>query len=223
MCSPLPCARSRGRPDECHHHVLRRACARAHAVRVGCRHSRAHGRAAAGRFDHGHVRLDVDRRQGSRRSVLLFGAAVRVQPGRRAVRLDAHPRAGAVLGQVQPGAAAVRLAAAAAGAAARRGCDGERRAPLDAHRPDELSSLRTVQGAGADLGVQLLRAQANGARANPSRSRQAGRHCSASPRCCCCSSRISAPPPSCSPPASPCCSWPARVCDTCCCSCPRRR
>jgi cell division protein FtsW len=40
----------------------------------------------------------------------------------------------------------------------------QRRAPLDAHRPDEFPGVGARQGAGADLGVQLLRAQARRAR-----------------------------------------------------------
>ena len=105
--SPPRCARSEGRRHERHHHVLRAARARAHAVRVGHGHARPGRRTAARRADHGHLGLDVDRRQGPRRSVLFSRAPVRVLPGRRAVRLGGHARAAAFVGQVQPGALCV--------------------------------------------------------------------------------------------------------------------
>jgi cell division protein FtsW len=85
-----------------------------------------------------------------------------------------HAGADGTVGQVQPRAAVPRAAAAVAGADSGHRRHRQRRAPLVASGADQFSGVGTCQGAGADLGVQLLRAQAHRARNHAARPRQAG-------------------------------------------------
>ena len=155
-----------GAAHERRHHVLWRARARAHAVRLGSRsRSGLVAGAAAGRPGHGHLGLHVDRRAAtsairstfssgsscSRSSGVLFAWVVTRVP---AELWDKYSLALLLLGLL------LLLLVLIPGL----GAHGQRRAPLAAHRPDEFPGLGTRQGAGADLGVQLLRAQARGAR-----------------------------------------------------------
>src|SRR5216684_2431088 len=173
-CLPTRSASSSGGPHDHGDHVLWNAGARTDALRLGLHHSGVGGQPVVGGPDHGHFRVHVDRRARSRQSVLLSRAAIHLRRRGGAVRLGADARADGALGQIQSRAAVLGPAALVVGADSRYRSDGERRAALAADRADQFPGLGACQGPGADLGVQLLRAQAQRARTNPARTCQAG-------------------------------------------------
>ena len=122
-------------------------------------------RAPAGGSHHGDVRLHVGGREGSGRSVLFPGAPVHLRMLRGAGGAGRDPRADGAVGEAQRHAAAAgsRAAGARAHSGARR--EDQRRTPLAAHRSDELPGFGARASAGAQLGLQLLRAQARRTRA----------------------------------------------------------
>ncbi len=128
---------------------------------------------------HGHLGVHVDRGARPRRSVLLSRAAIHFQP-RRVSRLGwLVTRVPTALWD-KYGLALLLLRPLVAGSVLIPGLGAtrQRRAPLAADRPAEFPGLRARQGAGADLGVQLLRAQARRARGTRSRAWQSPSGCS---------------------------------------------